>query len=85
MAISMATTQNFFVRAMSSSGAQKGLSDQAIPMLAVPTVISRVGPAQILEHRPRDPDDHRERDALGQVGRRHPRNRARAGYGHPVN
>ena len=40
MASSVATTQNFLVSAMSSSGAQSGLSDQAMPMLAVPTVIS---------------------------------------------
>ena len=40
MAISVEITQNFFVCAMSSSGAHSGLSDQAIPMLAVPTVIS---------------------------------------------
>ena len=33
-------TQNFFVRAMSRNGAQRGFSDQAMPMLAVPTVIS---------------------------------------------
>ena len=40
MTTSVASTQNFFVRSMSRNAAQNGLSDHAIPMLAVPTVIS---------------------------------------------
>src|SRR5476649_1236526 len=39
MTISIERTKNFFVRYMSRKAAQRGLSDHAIPMLAVASVI----------------------------------------------
>ena len=72
MSSSIASTKNFFVRYMSRNAAQKGLSDQAMPMLPVARVISVSECPRSLNIVPDDPDHHREGDTFGEVRGRYP-------------
>ena len=74
---SVASTKNFFVFAMSRNAAQSGFSDHAIPIVARRERDLGVGVAEVLEHRARDPDHHRERHAFREVRRRNPPARRR--------